>query len=244
MILYPAIDIMGGRCVRLRQGDFGQATEYSADPAEQALEWERRGAEYIHVVDLDGARHGESRSDESIRSVTNAVSVPVQSGGGIRSMSDIERRFSCGVSRVILGTAAVRDAVLVRVAVREFGDGIAVGIDARNGIAAVEGWSGSGSVTVMELCARRKDAGVKIIIHTDIARDGMMTGPNLDASKALVGLRWFDVIVSGGVASMDDLTGARDIGASGAVIGRALYNGAIRLEEAVRVFGHEPSEQC
>ena len=238
MILYPAIDIMGGRCVRLRQGNFAQVTEYSADPAEQALEWEHCGAEYIHVVDLDGARHGESRNDEGIRSVTVSVSVPVQSGGGIRSMNDIERRFSCGVSRVILGTAAVRNPELVHGAVREFGGGhIAVGVDAKNGVAAVEGWGSTGSVTVMELCARMRDAGVKVIIHTDIARDGMMTGPNLEASKAIVGLNWFDVIVSGGVASMDDLYGARDIGASGAIIGRALYNGAISLEEAVRVFG-------
>ncbi|MDR3165606.1 MAG: 1-(5-phosphoribosyl)-5-[(5-phosphoribosylamino)methylideneamino]imidazole-4-carboxamide isomerase [Synergistaceae bacterium] len=244
MILYPAIDIMGGRCVRLRQGDFARVTEYSADPAEQALEWERRGAEYIHVVDLDGARHGESRNDDSIRGVTAAVSVPIQSGGGIRNMNDIERRMSCGVSRVILGTAAVRDPELVREAVRGFGDRIAVGVDARNGIAAVEGWGGTGSLTVMELCARMRDAGVKVIIHTDIARDGMMTGPNLEASKVLVGLNWFDVIVSGGVASMDDLHAAHDIGASGAVIGRALYNGAINLEEAVRVFGKEPRERC
>ena len=244
MILYPAIDIMGGRCVRLEQGDFARATEYSADPAEQALEWERRGAEYIHVVDLDGARCGESRNDGGIRSVTAAVSVPVQSGGGIRSMNDIERRMSCGVSRVILGTAAVRDPELVRCAVREFGGNIAVGIDAKNGVTVVEGWGSTGSVTVMELCARMRDAGVKVIIHTDIARDGMMTGPNLEASKAVVGLNWFDVIVSGGVASMDDLHGALGIGASGAIIGRALYNGAISLEEAVRVFGRELRERC
>jgi phosphoribosylformimino-5-aminoimidazole carboxamide ribotide isomerase len=244
MILYPAIDIMGGRCVRLSQGDFARATEYSADPAEQAAEWERLGAEYIHVVDLDGARHGESRNDACIRSVTASVSVPVQSGGGIRSMNDIERRMSCGVSRVILGTAAVRDPELVRDVAREFGGGIAVGVDARDGVAAVEGWGSSGAVTVMELCARMRDAGVKVIIHTDIARDGMMTGPNLEASKAIVELNWFDVIVSGGVASMDDLHGARGIGAGGAVIGRALYNGAISLEEALRVFGREPSERC
>jgi phosphoribosylformimino-5-aminoimidazole carboxamide ribotide isomerase len=244
MILYPAIDIMGGRCVRLEQGDFARATEYSADPAEQALEWERLGAEYIHVVDLDGARCGESRNDGGIRSVTAAVSVPVQSGGGIRSMNDIERRMSCGVSRVILGTAAVRDPELVRGAAREFGGNIAVGIDAKNGVTVVEGWGSTGSVTVMELCARMRDVGVKVIIHTDIARDGMMTGPNLEASKAIVGLNWFDVIVSGGVASMDDLHGALGIGASGAIIGRALYNGAISLEEAVRVFGKEPRERC
>jgi phosphoribosylformimino-5-aminoimidazole carboxamide ribotide isomerase len=244
MILYPAIDIMGGKCVRLMQGDFAKATEYSADPAEQAMEWERLGAEYIHVVDLDGARHGESRNDDIIRRVTASVSVPVQSGGGIRSMSDIERRMSCGAARVILGTVAVRNPELVRAAVLEFGDRIAVGVDAKNGAAAVEGWGTASSVTVTELCARMRDAGVKVIIHTDIARDGMMTGPNLEASKAVVELNWFDVIVSGGVASMDDLRGARDIGASGAIIGRALYNGSISLEEAVRVFGREARERC
>jgi phosphoribosylformimino-5-aminoimidazole carboxamide ribotide isomerase len=243
MILYPAIDIMGGRCVRLMQGDFARATEYAADPAEQAFEWERLGAEYIHVVFLDGARPGQRRHDDTIRSVTAAVSVPVQSGGGIRSMNDIERRMSCGVSRAILGTAAVRNPKLVREAAREFGGGIAVGIDARDGVAAVEGWGKSGSVTVMELCARVRDAGVKVIIHTDIARDGMMTGPNLEASKTVVELNWFDVIISGGVASMDDLHGARGVGASGVIIGRALYNGAISLEEAVRVFGRE-GERC
>jgi phosphoribosylformimino-5-aminoimidazole carboxamide ribotide isomerase len=235
MILYPAIDILGGRCVRLEQGDFARASVYADDPAEQALVWERSGASFIHVIDLDGARRGTGRGGEAIRGIIDAVSVPIQVGGGIRSMGDIERHLSDGVSRVILGTVAVRDPELVRDAVQAYGDRIAVGVDSRDGFVAVEGWGEVSSMKTAELCLRMRDAGVSVIIHTDISRDGMMTGPNLEASGALARLG-MNVIVSGGVSSMADLYAAHGIGAGGAVIGRALYTGAIDLSEAVRVF--------
>ena len=245
MILYPAIDILGGRCVRLEQGDFSRVSEYSGDPVKQALAWERCGASFIHVVDLDGARSGEGRGGEAIRGIIGAVSVPIQVGGGIRSMGDIERHLSAGVSRVILGTAAVRSPELVLDAVRGYGDKIAVGVDSKDGHVAVEGWGEVSSMETEELCLRMRDAGVSVIIHTDISRDGMMTGPNLEASGALVRLG-INVVVSGGVSSMADLYAARDIGAGGVIIGKALYGGAINLSEAVRIFegeGHQPCLQ-
>jgi phosphoribosylformimino-5-aminoimidazole carboxamide ribotide isomerase len=243
MILYPAIDILGGRCVRLEQGDFSRVSEYSADPAKQASEWEKCGASFIHVVDLDGARSGAGRSGETIRGIIGAVSVPIQVGGGIRSMDDIERHLSAGVSRVILGTAAVRSPELVTEAVRVYGDKIAAGVDSKDGRVAVEGWGEVSSMETAELCLRMRDAGVSVVIHTDISRDGMMTGPNLEASGALVRLG-MNVIVSGGVSSMADLYAARDTGAGGVIIGKALYGGAIDLREAVRIFEGEGRQPC
>jgi phosphoribosylformimino-5-aminoimidazole carboxamide ribotide isomerase len=242
--LYPAIDVMGGRCVRLEQGDFERATEFSANPVKRALEWEQSGASYIHVVDLDGARFGVGRNIGIIEGIARAVSVPVQVGGGIRGMDDMERRLSGGVARVILGTVAVRNPELVRDAVRVFGDRVAVGIDSRDGKVAVEGWGEVSSIETDELCSRMRDAGVRTVIHTDIASDGMMTGPNLDTTRRLVALGGMDIIASGGVSNISDLYAVRDIGASGAIIGRALYNGAIDLSEAVRIFEESGDERC
>jgi phosphoribosylformimino-5-aminoimidazole carboxamide ribotide isomerase len=236
MIIYPAIDILGGRCVRLEQGDFARATEFSGDPAGQAAKWEGCGASFIHVVDLDGARGGAGVNTEAIRAIASAVKIPIQVGGGVRNMAAIERHLGAGVSRVILGTAAVRDPELTRLAVREYGGRVAVGVDARDGMVAVEGWGTASSITSAELCVRARDAGISVIIHTDISRDGMMSGPNLDAAKAIIALGGLDVIVSGGVSSMDDLRAARDAGAGGAIIGRALYNGVIDLREAAEIF--------
>ena len=236
MIIYPAIDILNGRCVRLEQGDFARATEYSGYPAEQAREWEECGAPFIHVVDLDGAKSGAGRNDEAIRSIAAAVRTPIQVGGGIRTMPTIERYLSSGVSRVILGTVAVRNPELVRDAAREYGNGIAVGVDSKDGRVAVEGWGEVSPMEAVELCARMRDAGVSVIIHTDISRDGMMSGPNLASTKEIIALGGIEVIVSGGVSSMGDLRASSDARASGAIIGRALYNGAIDLSEAVSVF--------
>jgi phosphoribosylformimino-5-aminoimidazole carboxamide ribotide isomerase len=244
MILYPAIDILGGKCVRLEQGDFERATEYADDPAAQALKWEACGASFIHVVDLDGAKSGAGRNDEAIRAITDAVRIPIQVGGGVRSMAGIERHLSSGVARVILGTVAVRNPELVREAVGKYGNKIAVGVDSRDGMVAVEGWGEVSSMEAVELCARMKGAGVSVIIHTDISRDGMMAGPNLGATKAVIALGGMDVVVSGGVSSMDDLYASRDMGAGGAIIGRALYNGAIGLREAVAVFEGGRSGRC
>jgi phosphoribosylformimino-5-aminoimidazole carboxamide ribotide isomerase len=236
MILYPAVDILGGRCVRLEQGDFDRATEYSGDPAEQAKIWENCGASFIHVVDLDGARGGAGRNGAAIKRITEAVAVPVQIGGGVRSMDDVERHVKVGISRVIIGTAAVRNPDFVREAVKEYGDRIAVGVDSKDGYAAVEGWGEVSNLASEELCVRMRDAGVRTVIHTDIAQDGMMAGPNLASTKKIIDLGGLDVIASGGVSTISDLCAARDIGASGAVIGRALYNKTIDLAEAVKIF--------
>jgi phosphoribosylformimino-5-aminoimidazole carboxamide ribotide isomerase len=244
MILYPAIDILGGRCVRLEQGDFERVTEYAEFPIEQAMKWESFGVSFIHIVDLDGARSGVGRNDNAIRSIAASVQTPIQVGGGIRSMADIERHLSIGVSRVILGTAALRNPQLVRDAVREYGNRVAVGVDSKDGLVAVEGWGEVSSMAAGDLCERMKDAGVSAIIHTDISRDGMMSGPNLDATKEIIALGGMSVIVSGGVSSMDDLYASRDIGASGVIIGRALYNGAIDLKNAVDVFEKGGSGKC
>ena len=243
MILYPAVDILGGKCVRLEQGDFERATEYAGDPAEQARTWEALGASFIHVVDLDGAR-GTGGNDGVIASIIRAVSVPIQVGGGARSMGDIERRLSSGVSRVILGTAAVRNPGLVRDAVREFDGRVAVGVDSKNGRVAVSGWSEVSSVAAEDLCVRMRDAGVSVVIHTDIASDGMMRGPDLESAGRIIALGGLNVIVSGGVASMDDLRAAREIGAGGVIIGRALYRGSISLAEAVKIFEGGRDETC
>jgi phosphoribosylformimino-5-aminoimidazole carboxamide ribotide isomerase len=230
--------------VRLEQGDFGRATEYSGDPAEQAGIWENFGASFIHVVDLDGARGGAGRNGETIKRITDAVSIPVQVGGGVRSMEDVVRHLEGGVSRVIIGTAAVRNPDFVREAVKEYGDRIAVGVDSKDGRVALEGWGEVSSVSSEELCCRMKDAGVRTIIHTDIAQDGMMTGPNLDSTKKIIDLGGLDVIASGGVSSMADLHAACEIGASGAIIGRALYNKKIDLAEAVKIFEGSGTQSC
>jgi phosphoribosylformimino-5-aminoimidazole carboxamide ribotide isomerase len=244
MIIYPAIDILGGKCVRLEQGDFSRATEYSGDPAAQAAKWEELGASFIHVVDLDGAKSGSGLGEEAVRAILAAVRIPIQVGGGIRTMLTMERYLAMGVRRVILGTAAVRDPGFAREAAREYGRWMAVGVDARDGMVAVEGWGEVSAMKSAELCGRMRDAGVSVIIHTDIARDGMMSGPNLESTKEVIALGGLDVIVSGGVSSMDDLSASREIGAGGAIIGRALYTGAIDLREAVSVFEKKVAKRC
>ncbi|MDR3231976.1 MAG: 1-(5-phosphoribosyl)-5-[(5-phosphoribosylamino)methylideneamino]imidazole-4-carboxamide isomerase [Synergistaceae bacterium] len=240
MILFPAIDIRNGRCVRLVQGDFSRETAFSGKPAGQAAEWERAGSSFLHVVDLDAARGGaEGKTNEdAVADILRAVSVPVQLGGGIRSMKDIERKLELGAARVVLGTAALRDPELVEAAVRAYGNGIVVGIDAKDGYVAVEGWGEVSSVKAVEFCARMRNMGVRTVVYTDIAKDGMMAGPNVSATKDLVALGGIDVIASGGVASLSDLRELEKIGVRGAIIGRALYDGAIDLKQALKIFEH------
>ncbi|MDR1209644.1 MAG: bifunctional phosphoribosyl-AMP cyclohydrolase/phosphoribosyl-ATP diphosphatase HisIE [Clostridiales bacterium] len=236
MRIYPAIDIRGGRCVRLKQGDFSRATEFFDDPADAARAWIAAGASYLHVVDLDGAKGGAGVNGGAVARIA-ALRAPVQTGGGVRTLSDIEDRLALGVSRVIIGTAAVRDPAFVSEAVRLFGDKIAVGVDARDGFVATHGWLKTSGVRAVTFCQDMARRGVSAIIYTDISRDGMMSGMNAEATAEIIrACPGVGVVASGGVSSMDDLAAAERIGAAGAIIGRALFDGAIDLAEAVRVY--------
>ena len=236
MQIYPAIDLKNGQCVRLKQGRFDDVTSYGDDPVQRAKIWEEAGATYIHVVDLDGARTGNSYNLEAIKKIVAAVNVPIQTGGGIRSMRDIEQRIDAGVSRVIIGTAAVNNPELVKEAVRVYGDKIAVGIDASKGMVATDGWEKISDVPAIELCKKMAEIGVKTVVYTDISKDGMMSGPNIESTKELVEQSGIDIIASGGVSTMSDLEGVESINAQGVIIGKALYQGALDLKEIIERF--------
>ncbi|MCJ7855459.1 1-(5-phosphoribosyl)-5-[(5-phosphoribosylamino)methylideneamino]imidazole-4-carboxamide isomerase [Lachnospiraceae bacterium NSJ-143] len=236
MQIYPAIDLKNGQCVRLRQGKFEDATIYGDDPVERAGMWAEAGATYIHVVDLDGARTGTGINIGAIKNIVENFNIPVQTGGGIRSMRDIEARIDAGVSRVIIGTAAVNNPDLVKEAVKAYGDRIAVGIDASRGMVATDGWEKVSGVSALELCLKMKDFGVKTIVYTDISKDGMMSGPNTDATKELIDSTGINIIASGGVTTMSDLENVSSIGAQGVIIGKALYQGALNLREVIKRF--------
>ncbi|MBN9073061.1 MAG: 1-(5-phosphoribosyl)-5-[(5-phosphoribosylamino)methylideneamino]imidazole-4-carboxamide isomerase [Rhizobiales bacterium] len=239
MILFPAIDLKDGVCVRLKLGDMDQATVYNADPAAQALSFERQGFEWLHVVDLNGAFEGRSVNGEAVDAILKATRNPVQLGGGIRTLKHIEAWLEKGLARVILGTVAVRDPSLVREACRLFPGRIAVGIDAKGGFVAVEGWAETSSLGVVELARRFEGAGVAAIIYTDIDRDGVLAGINWNATIALADAVSIPVIASGGLASLDDIRrmvqpDARKL--AGAISGRALYDGRLDPAEALAIL--------
>jgi phosphoribosylformimino-5-aminoimidazole carboxamide ribotide isomerase len=240
VILYPAIDLKDGACVRLRRGEMDAATVYSGDPAAQARAWQDAGCAWLHVVDLNGAFEGRSVNGAAVEAIIEAARVPVQLGGGIRDMAAVERWLEAGVRRVILGSAAVKDPALVRQAARAFPGRVAVGIDARDGIVATEGWAESSGVAALELALRFEDAGVAAIIYTDIGRDGMLTGLNLEATVALAARLQTPVIASGGVGSIEDLRRLRSAAPpgriDGVIVGRALYDGRIDMGEALAVL--------
>lgn len=230
MILFPAIDLKDGQCVRLKLGDMDQATVFADDPAAQARTFQEQGFEYLHIVDLNGAFAGTSVNGEAVEAILKAVSIPVQLGGGIRDLDAIAGWLDKGVARVILGTLAVRDPELVREACREFPGRVAVGIDAKGGHVAVEGWAESSSLSVLDLASKFEDAGVAAIIYTDIDRDGILAGLNISSTLDLAGATSVPVIASGGLASMDDinrLTQKDCAVLEGAISGRALYDGRI-----------------
>lgn len=233
----PAIDVLDGRCVRLSQGRYDEATVYGEDPAAVAEEFARYPIARLHVVDLDGAKAGRPVNGETVRDiVARAAGVPVQLGGGVRSLEDVAEALDWGLDRVILGTVALRDPALVREASKRYPGRIVVGIDAKQGRVAVEGWLKTSETRAVELAPRFEEAGVAAIVYTDIARDGMLSGPNLDATAELADAVSIPVIVSGGVASEDDLVraaGLRDRGIAGAIVGRALYTGAVELGSAL-----------
>lgn len=236
MRIYPAIDIKDGKCVRLLRGNFSDMTVYGDDPVEMAKKWESLGGEYIHVVDLDGAVKGHGVNADIIKRICAAVDVPVQTGGGIRSMEDIEAKLSCGIERVIIGTKAVSDIGFVEEAVRKHGERIVIGIDAKDGMAAVEGWEKTSGYTAVGLAKRMAEIGVKTIVYTDISTDGTLKGPNVPAMKEMVGSTGIDIIASGGVGSIEHIRSLVPTGVEGVIVGRALYTGAVDLAEAVRVI--------
>lgn len=236
MILYPAIDLKGGAVVRLRQGDMEQATVYGSDPAAQAASFEADGFEWLHVVDLDGAFAGESRNAAAVEGILGRVKMPVQLGGGIRDMAGVEAWLGRGVTRVILGTAAVRDPDFVRAAARAHPEKVAVGIDAKDGLVAVQGWAEVSDMTALDLARRFEDAGVAAIIYTDISRDGLLKGLNLEATQALAEAVSIPVIASGGLADIGDvkrLVAPENRAIAGAITGRALYDGRLDARQAL-----------
>ena len=234
----PAIDLQGGCAVRLVQGDFDRSTVYGDDPPAVARRWQSEGADRIHVVDLDGARAGRPIQLDVVRAIARAVDVPLQLGGGPRTMADLEAMFEAGVERAILGTAALEDPALVDAAIQRFGRQIAVGIDARDGRVAVRGWADVSDTDALAFARQLAGRGVQTVIYTDIARDGMLQGPNLDAmSRMVAAVPEIAVIASGGVSTLDDLLALARTGAHGAIVGKALYTGAVSLRAAVDAVG-------
>lgn len=239
MILYPAIDLKNGQCVRLLRGEMAKVTVFNDDPGAQARFFADKGCEWLHVVDLDGAVAGRPVNDVAIRGILAAITLPVQLGGGLRDLTTIEAWLAAGVTRAILGTVALRDPGLVREACKRFPERIAVGIDARDGFVATEGWATTSTVRAIELGLRLEDAGVAAIIYTDINRDGAMTGVNVDATVELAWALTTPVIASGGVASLEDLRALKaesQAGIEGVICGRSLYDGRIDPAAAVRIL--------
>jgi phosphoribosylformimino-5-aminoimidazole carboxamide ribotide isomerase len=244
VILFPAIDLKNGEAVRLQQGDMARATVFNRDPAAQASAFARQGFEYLHIVDLDGAFAGKPMNAQAVDRILAAVKVPAQLGGGIRDRATIEAWLGKGVARVIIGTAAVRDPMLVKDAARAFPGRVAVGLDARDGKVAVEGWAATSELAALDLARRFEDAGVAAIVYTDVARDGMLKGLNLEATIALAGQISIPVIASGGLASLDDvraLVEPRARKLQGAIVGRALYDGRLDAAAALALVRGAPA---
>ncbi|MGC1777329.1 MAG: 1-(5-phosphoribosyl)-5-[(5-phosphoribosylamino)methylideneamino]imidazole-4-carboxamide isomerase [Xanthobacteraceae bacterium] len=239
MILFPAIDLKNGEAVRLRQGDMAQATVFNRDPAAQAAAFERQGFDYLHIVDLDGAFAGKPMNAAAVDAILATVNIPVQLGGGIRDRATLDAWLGKGVARVIIGTAAVRDPALVKQAAQAHPGRVAVGLDARDGKVAVEGWAATSELSALDIARRFEDAGVAAIVYTDVARDGMLRGLNLDATVALARHISIPVIASGGFASLDDvraLLQPRAQKLQGAIVGRALYDGRLDAAEALKLI--------
>ncbi len=236
MIIYPAIDIIDGKCVRLQQGSYSDVTVFGDSPVDMAKKWESLGAGYLHVVDLDGARSGKSENAEIITLIAKTLKIPVQIGGGIRNLETIETYLSGGLSRVILGTSAVNNREMLVAALQEYKDKIAVGIDAKDGKVAIHGWEKTSDFTAVEFAKEIESLGTKTIIYTDISRDGMLKGPNLQAMKEMADNVALNVIASGGVSKLTDIVDLKQTGVSGVIVGKALYTGNVNLKEAIEAI--------
>ena len=234
MEVIPAIDLKGGRCVRLLQGDFDKETVFSTDPGAVARGWEQADAPRIHVVDLEGAASGRPENAEAVARILESVDIPVQLGGGVRNMETLEGWLDKGVQRVVLGTAAVENPDFLQEALRRFGESVVVGIDARDGRVAASGWKRTTEVDAIELIERMKGFGARRIIYTDISRDGMLSGPNLESVRQVVSSTNVPVIASGGVSTIEHLKSLKELGVEGAIVGRALYTGDVNLSEAIQ----------
>jgi len=241
MIVFPAIDLRGGRCVRLEQGRPGEELVFSDDPVAVAMRWAEEGAEWLHVVDLDAALGALSHNLEALKRIVETVSIPVQFGGGLRNMKSIEKALSLGATRAILGTSAVKKPSLVREAIERFGaERVMVSIDAKGGFVAVRGWQEVTSLRALDLALQMKELGLKRVVYTDIARDGMLAGVDAEAVAELARRSGLLVIASGGVSSLDDIRRLKEVEASGVegvIVGRALYDGALSLPEAMAIAG-------
>ncbi len=237
MKLFPAIDIKNGQCVRLRQGNFQDVLVYSDVPLKIAKQWEAAGASFIHIVDLDGALVGHSVNDEVIKSIVAEVKIPIQVGGGIRTIKDIENKLNLGVERVIIGTKAVKDPAFIKEVVTAFGaERIVIGIDAKDGMVAIEGWEKVSNYQATALALEMKQYGVQTIVYTDISKDGMLQGPNITHTREMIQISGLNIIASGGVSSMKDLEMLEEIKAYGAIVGKALYENRIDLRQAVSLY--------
>ncbi len=240
MIVIPAIDIKNGRCVRLEQGRMDRETVFSDDPAAMARQWAAQGAALIHLVDLDGAVSKAPRNRAVIAAIVQAVNVPLQLGGGIRDLATIEMYFELGVERIVIGTEAIRNPALLKDAGRRFPDRMVVGIDARNGLVAIEGWTETTGTTAIDLARRFEDCGLAAINFTDIHRDGMQTGPNIEATGQLARSVTIPVVASGGVSTLDDIRNLKPLeadGVTGVITGKALYSGTLDLKAAMAIAG-------
>ena len=240
MEILPAIDLLDGACVRLHQGDYDQVTRFSEDPVAQALSWQSQGATRLHLVDLDGAKRGEPINDAAVRAITSALDIPVQLGGGVRSLERAEELIACGLDRVILGTVAIEQPQLVQELAQRHPGRIVVGIDANNGRVATRGWIEQSDVLATDLAKQFSAAGIAAIITTDIATDGTLAGPNLEALRTMAQCSAVPVIASGGIGCMADLLALlplEPLGVSGVIVGRALYDGRVALGEAIAAIG-------
>lgn len=231
MILFPAIDIKNGKCVRLTQGDYNKEKIYNDSPVEVAADWEKQQAAYLHIVDLDGAKTGVSINKASIEAISKQASIPIQLGGGIRSMSVIQEYITAGVDRVIIGTAAINDKAFLREAVDAYGSKIAVSIDARNGYVATNGWTSTSTVKAIDLVKELESLGVETIVYTDILKDGMLQGPNFKELQEINEATTMNVIASGGISSPADVEKLKSLDLYGAIIGKALYDGTMNFKD-------------
>lgn len=237
MQIFPATDILGGKVVRLTKGDYNQVKIYADSPAEMALEFMKDGATNLHMVDLDGAKDGLPVNFDAIREAAKIEGLFIEVGGGIRNMQRIEDYLSLGVKRVILGTAAIRNYPFVEEAVKEFGNAVAVGVDAKEGLVAVSGWQETTNVNSVEFCKKLRDTGVSTVIYTDISKDGMLSGTNLEIYRELSEIKGLDIVASGGITFANEIETLREMNIYGAIVGKAVYEGKLSLKDALAAAG-------